>query len=157
MKRVRNTILVFTIILTFILSACAAPTPLVVVITATPLPLTEAPLVEASPTTAPPVVTVALAGPQAGASMKWIDGSLLNYVAPSDFKMGYGGFDAPEHTVTLDGYWIYQTKVTNRMFAQCVAVGQCTTPSQELGGSVFNNPVFANHPVVGVKWVKSND
>ena len=152
MKRVRNTILVFTIILTFILSACAAPTPLVVVVTATPLPPTEAPLVEASPTTAPPVVMVALAGPQAGASMKWIDGSLLNYVAPSDFKMGYGGFDAPEHTVTLDGYWIYQTKVTNRMFAQCVAVGQCTTPSQELGGSVFNNPVFANHPVVGVTW-----
>jgi formylglycine-generating enzyme required for sulfatase activity len=152
MKKVRNVIFMFTVIFTLILSACAAPTPLVVVVTATPLPPTEAPLVESTQTSTPPLVTVALAGPQAGASMKWVDGSVLNYVAPSEFKMGYNGFDAPEHLVTLDGYWIYQTKVTNRMFAQCVAVGQCTDPSQELGGSVFNNPVFANHPVVGVTW-----
>lgn len=151
MKNVRNVIFVFTVIFTIILSACAAPTPVVVVVTATPLPPTEAPVVIEA-TSTPPLVTVALAGPQSGATMKWVDGSLLSYVAPSEFKMGYGGFDSPEHAVTLDGYWIQQTKVTNRMFAQCVAVGQCTVPTQELGGPVYSNPVFANHPVVGVTW-----
>jgi formylglycine-generating enzyme required for sulfatase activity len=150
MKNVRNVIVVFTVIFTIILSACATPTPLVVVVTATSLPPTEAQVIE--PSSTPTLVTVAVAGPQSGTTMKWIDGSLLSYVAPAEFKMGYGGFDAPEHPVTLDGYWIYQTKVTNRMFAQCVAVGQCTPPVQEVGGPVYNNPVFANHPVVGVTW-----
>lgn len=153
MKNVRNVIIVFTLIFTFILSACASPTPIVVVVTATSLAPTEAPVVESTST--PPLVTVALAGPQSGTTMKWVDGSLLSYVAPSEFKMGYGGFDAPEHAVTLDGYWIYQTKVTNRMYAQCVAVGQCTPPVQETGGPVYSNPVFANHPVVGVTWDQS--
>ncbi|MBK8616362.1 MAG: formylglycine-generating enzyme family protein [Anaerolineales bacterium] len=52
----------------------------------------------------------------------------------------------------MDGYWMQQTEVTNRMFAQCVAVGSCSTPTQELGGLVYSNPQFANHPVVGVTW-----
>jgi formylglycine-generating enzyme required for sulfatase activity len=66
--------------------------------------------------------------------------------------MGNDGFDAPVHNVTLAGYWIYQTKITNRMFAQCVALGSCTPPAQELGGPVYSNPEYANHPVVGVTW-----
>ena len=84
--------------------------------------------------------------------MTWIDGSTLIYIPPSEFTMGNNGFDAPVHAVTLDGYWMQQTEVTNRMFAQCVAVGSCSTPTQELGGLVYSNPQFANHPVVGVTW-----
>ena len=151
MKNVRNVILACGLILTFVLSACGSPTPVVVVVTATPLPPTDAPVV---PTTAPtqPLAPVALAGPQSGSTMTWVDGSTLVYVPPSVFTMGNDGFDAPVHEVTLDGYWIQQTKVTNRMFAQCVAVGACSTPAQELGGLVYSNPDFANHPVVGVTW-----
>ncbi len=148
MKNVRTVLFVYSLILTFILSACGSPTPVVVVVTATSLPPTDAPLVEPTPTLAP----VALAGPQSGETMKWIDGSTLIYVPPGEFIMGNGGFDAPEHNVTLDGFWIYQTKVTNRMFAQCVAVGSCASPTEELGGPVYNNPEYANHPVVGVTW-----
>ncbi len=147
MKNVRS--VMFTLIMIFILSACgASPTPVVIVVTATSLPPTEAPVATSTAVFAP----VSLAGPQSGEKMKWIDGSILIYVPPAEFTMGNGGFDASEHNVTLEGYWIQQTKVTNRMFAQCVAVGSCTTPTQELGGPVYSNPNYANHPVIGVTW-----
>ena len=147
MKSARSVL--FPLMMTLILSACGAtPTPAVIVVTATSLPPTEAPTAEPAPTFVP----VALAGPQAGEKMKWIDGSILNFVSPSAFMMGDDGFDAKRHEVTLDGYWIQQTKVTNRMFAQCVAVGSCATPTQEIGGPVYSNPDYANHPVVGVTW-----
>jgi formylglycine-generating enzyme required for sulfatase activity len=84
--------------------------------------------------------------------MAWVDGSTLVYVPPSQFTMGNGGFDAPEHNVSLSDYWMYKTKVTNRMYTQCVATGSCTAPTQELGGPVYSNPEYANHPVVGVTW-----
>ncbi len=149
MKKVRNAI--FTLILTLILSSCVAPTPMVIVVTATPLPPTETPAAAPTATLAP----IALAGAQRGATMKWIDGSALAYVPFSEFMMGNEDSNAPAHKVTLDGYWIYATKVTNRMFAQCVAVGACTPPAQELGGAVYGNPEYANHPVVGVTWDQS--
>lgn len=157
MKKVRDVMFALTLMLMIILSACSAstPTPLVVVVTATSLPPTEAPI--AQPTTAPIVAPVDLAGPQSGDKIKWVDGSTLIYVPPGEFKMGNDGFDAPAHQVTLDGYWIQQTKVTNRMYAQCVSVGSCITPSQELGGPVYSNPEYANHPVVGVTWEQSQN
>src|SRR5688572_19389288 len=112
MKNARS--VMFNLVMMIILSACmATPTPLVVVVTATPLPSTEVPPTEAAPTAVP----VALAGPQSGEKMKWIDGSTLIHVPPSEFKMGDGSVVAPEHNVTLEGYWIQQTKVTNRMYA----------------------------------------
>jgi formylglycine-generating enzyme required for sulfatase activity len=147
MIKVRN--LIFTLIMIFILSACGAtPTPLVIVVTATPLPPTQAPTAAPTSTLSP----VAVAGPQSGDAMKWIDGSTLIYIGPGEFIMGNNAFDAPIHNVSLEGYWIQQTKVTNSMYAQCVAVGACTAPTQELGGPVFSNPEFTNHPVVGVTW-----
>ncbi len=148
MKKNRYMIFAYGLIFAFVLAACGSPTPVVIVVTATSLPPTDAPLVEPTLTLAP----VALSGPQSGATMTWIDGSTLIYIPPSEFTMGNNGFDAPVHAVTLDGYWMQQTEVTNRMFAQCVAVGSCSTPTQELGGLVYSNPQFANHPVVGVTW-----
>lgn len=148
MKNNRYVIFIYTVLLTFLLSACGAqPTPLVIVVTATSLPQTEAPTVEPTPTIAP----VALSGPQSGSTMKWVDGSTLIYIPPGDFTMG-DGINEFAHNVTLDGYWIQETKVTNRMYEQCVKVGSCTPPSDELGGSVFGNPGYANHPVIGVSW-----
>jgi formylglycine-generating enzyme required for sulfatase activity len=123
----------------------------VIVVTATTLPPTETQAVEPAPT----LVPVALSGPQNGTTMKWIDGSTLVYVPSGEFTMGNGGFDAPVRNVALDGFWIYQTKVTNRMFAQCVAVGACSAPTEEIGGPVYSNPEYANHPVVGVTWDQS--
>lgn len=152
MKRVRNLTLGCTALLVLVLSSCAAPTPEVVtvVVTATNPPATEAPVTEAAATLAP----VTLGGPQSGETIKWLDGSVLVYIPEGNFTMGYGG-DAPVHSVALDGYWIQQTKVTNRMYDQCVRAGGCTPPTQELGGPVFTNPSFASHPVVGVDWAQS--
>lgn len=151
MAKVRNRLLAIFISLTYILSSCATPTPVVLVVTATPLPPTDAPVAtESAPTLAP--VSVAVAGPQSGDKIKWVDNSVLVYVPPSEFVMGNDGFDAPIHNVTLDGFWIQQTEVTNRMYAQCVALGSCVPPTQEIGGPVYSNPEYANHPVVGVTW-----
>jgi formylglycine-generating enzyme required for sulfatase activity len=132
-----------------LLSACGSPpTPVVVVVTATPAQPTET----AAPEPTATLVPVPLSGPQNGTTMRWIDGSTLVYVPQSEFIMGNAGFDAPIRTVALDGFWIYETKVTNRMYAQCVAVGACTNPTEELGGPVYSNPEYANHPVIGVTW-----
>ncbi len=151
MKKVRYVVFVFGLILTFVISACGTPTPVVIVVTATSLPPTEVPVAQPSPTLAP----VALSGPQSGTMMKWIDGSTLVYVPSAEFIMGNGESNAPVHNVTLDGFWIYQTKVTNRMFEQCVAVGACSSPTEEIGGSVYSNPEYANFPVIGVTWDQS--
>ncbi len=139
---------VWGLIFIFLLSACGTPTPVTIVVTATPLPPTDAPPVEPTQT----LIPVPLSGPQNSTSMKWIDGSTLVYIPSSEFTMGNGSFDAPVRTVAVDGFWMYQTKVTNRMYAQCVAVGSCSAPTEELGGPVYSNPQFANHPVVGVTW-----
>lgn len=149
MKKVRNLILGSMLTLAVILSSCGTPTPeiVTVVVTATNLPATEEPVTES----VPPLAPVTLGGPQSGETIKWIDGSTLVYIPAGSFSMGYGG-DAPVHSVNLSGYWIQQTKVTNRMYDQCVKAGVCSSPTQELGGPVFTNPEFASHPVVGVNW-----
>jgi formylglycine-generating enzyme required for sulfatase activity len=151
MKNIRYVILTCGLILVFLLSACGSPTPVVVVITATSAPPTEVQLPEPTATLMP----VPLSGPQSGSTINWIDGSKLVYIPASEFVMGNGGFDAPVRAVAVDSFWMYQTKVTNRMYAQCVAVGACSAPNQELGGPVYSNPEYANHPVVGVSWDQS--
>jgi hypothetical protein len=49
---------------------------------------------------------------------------------------------------------IGRTEVTNAQYAQCVAAGVCTVPSDTTN---YNNPAYANHPVVWVRraqaWV----
>ena len=124
----------------------------------TPTP-TLAPVTEPSPTSGPPtaavpptLVPVALAGPQAGSTMAWLDGSLLTYIPAGDFVMGLGSGNAPQKTISLDGYWIYKTDITNKMYTQCVATGNCAAPAQELGAPVYTNPDYGDYPVVGVTW-----
>jgi len=150
MKRIQNALLAVMMSLLFALASCGTPAPQVVtvVVTATDLPVTEAPTSELSA----PLPPIALSGPQSAQKIRWIDGSNLVYIPAGDFIMGDNGFDAPAHSVNLDSYWIQQTKVTNRMYEQCVQAGGCSTPTQVLGGPVFSNPEYASHPVVGVTW-----
>ena len=140
--------LIWIMLAGLVLGACtpkATPTPLPATITAEP-PTSEA------PTPVPTFISVSLAGPASGAQMAWLDGSRLVYVPAGDFVMGLGYGNAPQRTVTLDGYWIYQTDVTNRMYVQCVATGNCAAPAQEIGAPVFDNPEFGDQPAVGVTW-----
>ena len=98
------------------------------------------------------LVTVDSAGPTVGSTMIWFDNSDLVYVTEGAFLMGGGGFDNPEHEVTLDGFWIYRNKVTNAMYRLCVTVGECTPPAEDEGTSLYTDPLLANRPIVNVNW-----
>jgi len=115
----------------------------------TAIPQNTSALPVAALTTAP----LDLAGPpmKVGSSYLYFDGSLLVAVPGGPFLMGHGGSDNPEHTVTLGDFWIYSTKVTNREYQRCVAVGKCTTPDLD-DNQGYNDPIRQNDPVSGVTY-----
>ncbi len=117
-----------------------------------PEPTQPSPTAVPVATEPPTLVPVTLAGAQAGTTMAWLDGGRLVYVPAGDFIMGIGVGNAPQKTVALDSYWIYETEVTNKMYAQCVATGNCAAPAQELGTPVYTNPDYGDYPVVGATW-----
>ncbi len=62
---------------------------------------------------------------------------------------------SPAHKVSLDAFWIYQTEVSNGMYARCVAAGACTPPRRRSGASrksYYGNPKYNNYPVTWVSW-----
>lgn len=152
MKIVRNAILGCAL-LSMALLSCGSPTPQIieVVVSATPASATSASPTSASQASLAPI---ALAGPQSGEVVKWLDGGSLVYIPAGQFTMGYGG-DAPTHVVSLDGYWIQQTKTTNGMYAQCVQAGICSSPTSVMGAPAYNDAAFASNPVVGVTWAQA--
>ncbi|MBI4732457.1 MAG: formylglycine-generating enzyme family protein [Chloroflexi bacterium] len=98
--------------------------------------------------------------PVAGTTIPWVDMSYVVYVPPGDFQMGEDETEpsdhSPAHTVTLDGFWIHQTEVTNRMYALCVDLVICSTPYHETGKPYwYANPAHADAPVVGVDWYQA--
>jgi serine/threonine-protein kinase len=60
--------------------------------------------------------------------------------------------EQPVHAVTLDSFWIDRTEVTNAMYRLCVQAGACQPPSVT---AYFDNPGYADHPVVYVSWVRA--
>ncbi len=157
MRNIRFTIYL-SMALMVLLAACApasTPTPVIIVVTATTAPVASDTATSAPPAAASTTAPLNLAGPpmQVGSSYLYFDGSLLVAVPGGPFLMGHGGSDNPEHTVTLSDFWIYSTKVTNREFQQCVAVGKCTPPdlTDNLG---YNDPLRQSDPVVGVVWAQ---
>jgi formylglycine-generating enzyme required for sulfatase activity len=143
----RNFILV-TAVLALVVGACASP-PNLVPTESPPTLVSPSPVL---PTDVSTLVPVVLAGPQAGSSMAWVDGSVLMYVPAGDFTMGSGASDAPQRTVALDGYWIYQTEVTKSMYAYCVSIGACAPPAQANIVQEYQNPFYSNYPMVAVTW-----
>ena len=78
-----------------------------------------------------------------------IDGAAVVYVPGGEFAIGSEfspGDKNPVHAVYLDTYWIYQTEVTNYMYALCVAAGDCNAPDSDH----YGNENYANYPVVNV-------
>jgi formylglycine-generating enzyme required for sulfatase activity len=141
------------LILMLVLEACAGNAPATEPPPSLPAPTEQPPtLVPPTAVPSPTIVPVSLAGPAIGSEMAWVDGSVLDFVPAGSFTMGSNLPDAPQHTVSLGDYWIYKTEVTNSMYAFCVSVGACAPPAQALGAPVYDNPVYANYPVVGVTW-----
>lgn len=77
------------------------------------------------------------------------------YVPAGDVTLGsaIGNPDeAPTHTVTLAGFWIMATEVTNAQYAQCVAAAQCGAPTNP----TWDQPDYAQYPVTFVSWRQAN-
>jgi formylglycine-generating enzyme required for sulfatase activity len=61
--------------------------------------------------------------------------------------------ESPQHAVSLDGYWMDQTEITNAQYRQCVQAGTCTEPSIcKKGQATYADADKTDHPVVCVNW-----
>jgi formylglycine-generating enzyme required for sulfatase activity len=80
------------------------------------------------------------------------------YVPAGTFKMGSNTGESdekPVHDVTLAGFWIDRTEVTNAQYAQCVSAGKCSVPSESKSytrSSYYGNGEYADYPVIYVSW-----
>jgi serine/threonine-protein kinase len=123
-----------------------------------------APPAPAPATPAPPAPTPRTAPPRPSlpAGLAWhgdevvneLDGSVLVWVPPGVFTMGYPKSlrtynDNPEHEVELSGYWIGKYEVTWAQFrAYCAATGAPLPPLPPALAKVD----VSRHPVVNVTW-----
>jgi formylglycine-generating enzyme required for sulfatase activity len=141
--------------------------------------LTALPTATATPrptSTPTPTATATPAEPAAGATRtNRKDGAVYVYVPAGEFVMGstdaqiedafelcqqynkdcnrdFFTREAPQHTVTLAGFWIMQSEVTNAQYQQCVEEGVCSQPKNE----IWDKPENAQHPVTHVDWSQAN-
>ena len=109
-----------------------------------------------TPTLAPPTLTPTRRIPTAGDTVvNPADNALYVYIPAGDFTMGSSSGDQseqPVHAVTLDGFWIGQTEVTNAQYARCVEANICTPANN----TRWNDPAYADHPVANVDWEQAN-
>ncbi len=85
-----------------------------------------------------------------------IDGMLMAYIPAGEFEMGSEAGDdneKPVHTVSLDGFWMYVTEVTNALFEQFVnATGYQTAAGKEGNGWVFDLQAKEWKDTSGADW-----
>ena len=75
---------------------------------------------------------------------------------PDDYgkcKIAYFEIETPQHTVTLDSFWIDRTEVTNAQYARCVEEGACQA-SRLAGDPAYNGD---SYPVAGIPWQDAAD
>ncbi len=90
------------------------------------------------------------------------DGMIQLYIPTGKFPMGtqsggdwIGEDELPLHDVYLDDFWMDQTEITNAEYQKCISAGECTPPhsiESETRKSYFDNPEFADYPVIQVDW-----
>ena len=126
-------------------------------VTATPTP-TPTPLSTSTPT---PTETPAMG--VGSYEISQVDGMKILYVPAGSFPMGLDSKDkqnGPVHEVYLDSYWIDQTEISNEMYANCVAAGNCTEPAAIRSTNVreyYGNPNHSGYPVIYVSWFQAKE
>jgi eukaryotic-like serine/threonine-protein kinase len=142
------------------------PTPTPEAPTATPPPTREPPTPAPPPTREPPTPTPKPALGIGSTMVSRKDGMTLVYVPAGEFLMGSTNADSmagdrekPQHTVTLDAFWIDRTEVTNAMYAKCVQAGGCEMPAESKSftrDSYYGNPKYDDYPVIYVNWQQAD-
>jgi formylglycine-generating enzyme required for sulfatase activity len=148
--------------------------PPIAAATATTAP-TAAPPPSSTPAPLPsPTPTPGDAFPALGDT--WVrpaDGTLMVYVPGGTFPMGSGGDDPdavpdelPQHLVTLDGFWIDQTEVTNAQFVlflnehgnrgergvKMIVLDEGYAQISQVGDQFVTSEAALERPVVMVTW-----
>ncbi len=89
------------------------------------------------------------------------DGKGMVWVAAQDFVQGASLGDAaagvdesPSRRVSVGGFWIDRTEVTNDEYRSCVGAGACTPPQR---AEDYDNPRLGMHPVLGVDWYQARE
>ncbi len=66
----------------------------------------------------------------------------------------------PQHSVNVKAFYIDLYEVTNGNYAECVASGKCTEPtdtSSATRSSYYGNSAYDRYPVVNVTWQQASD
>ncbi len=88
-------------------------------------------------------------------------GAKMALIPAGTFMMGSNKGDAnekPVHAVTLDAFYMDIYEVTNALYQACQTAGACPPPddlSSIVRSSYYENPQFANYPVVYVPWSRA--
>jgi formylglycine-generating enzyme required for sulfatase activity len=83
------------------------------------------------------------------------EGMMMAWVPAGKFTMGSDDADTlaldnekPQHQVSVEGFWLSRTEVTNAQYARCVNAGVCEAP----GSQNYDQVEFADLPVADVSW-----
>ena len=93
------------------------------------------------------------------------DSMILFYVPGGEFSMGsadnVGQSDEhPEHTISLDPFWIDKTEITNAMYRKCVEAGKCKSPvpkTSDTHSNYYTSRVYNDFPVINVSWADAKN
>jgi formylglycine-generating enzyme required for sulfatase activity len=99
--------------------------------------------------------------PTAGSARSWpVDGKPMVWIPSGSYRMGASQGDGsaaydehPARQVTVDGFWLDQTEVTNDEYRQCVEARVCTPPGRP---NAFNDPNLGSYPVLWVDWYQAS-
>jgi formylglycine-generating enzyme required for sulfatase activity len=97
-----------------------------------------------------------------GETIVWAgDGKGMVWVAAQDFVQGASLGDAaagvdesPSRRVSVAGFWIDRTEVTNDEYRGCVRAGGCTPPQRT---EYYDDSRLGNHPVMWVDWYQARE